>query len=83
MNVLSKAYDILKYLLTWRKRKLYRQWVERADLPSEAVPQEAAGKDVLPKLDREQLRLPVLYMLFGAAIVVLFAGLILLVVQSC
>jgi len=39
-TILSRADDILKYPQRRRKRKLYKQWVERAGLPPEAVPHE-------------------------------------------
>ena len=80
--VVSKANDILRYLRRRRKAKLYQQWVEKADLPPEAVPEEFA-KDIIPKMDKEQLRLRMLYMLLGASLVILCVGLILLIVHSC
>lgn len=81
-EVISKANDILKYIKARRKRRLYGQWVERAGLPSEAAPKEAPPVDILPKLDKKELRLPLLYMLLGASVLILFAGLI-FALQSC
>ena len=39
--------------------------------------------DMLAEIDRRQLRLPILYMLLGACLVILLMGLILLIVNSC
>lgn len=86
-TVLSKTNSILSNILNyWQRRKkgrLYQQWVERADLSPEAVPEEKVPQDIIPKIDKEQLRLPILYMLLGASILILFVGLILLIVPSC
>lgn len=82
-SVLSKADNILKYMRTRKKRKLYRQWVKRAGLPPEAVPEEEFTQDIIPKIDKEKLRLRVLYMLLGASLVILFGGLIALILYSC
>jgi hypothetical protein len=57
--------------------------VERAQLPPEAVPREEFAEDIIPKIDKKQLRLPMLYMLLGASVVILCVGLILLIVYSC
>jgi len=45
--ILSKASDIFRYLKTRRRRRLYQQWVERAQLPPEAVPREEFAEDVV------------------------------------
>ena len=81
--VLSKAHEIFRYLKTRRRSRLYKQWVERAQLPPEAVPREEFAEDIIPKIDKKQLRLPMLYMLLGASLVILCVGLILLIVYSC
>ena len=85
--VLSKAIkainDIVKYLRGRRKKKLYQQWVERAGLPPEAIPQEEVAEDLIPKIDKEQLRLPILFMLLGASLVILCVGLVLLIAYAC
>jgi len=62
---------------------LYQQWVEKADLPSEAVPKEEFAGDIIPKGDKEHSHLPLLYMLLGASLVVLCLGLVLLIAYSC
>ena len=82
MKLLAMLSYIFRYLKTRRRVKLYRQWVERADLPSEAVPEEELAIDIMPKIDKRQLRLPMLYMLLGASVVILLIGLILLIASS-
>ena len=111
----------MKYFQQRRKRKLYRQWVERSGLPPEAVPKagefeepplgahraegtspetprpqrdyiepdssvathpEVTG-DMLAEINKRQLRLPLLYMLMAAFMVMLFIGLVLLIVYAC
>ena len=81
--VVSKANNILRYLQSRRKARLYQQWVKRANLPPEAVPEEEFGQNIMPKIDKEQLRLRMLYILLGASLVILCVGLILLIVESC
>jgi hypothetical protein len=89
LTALGKVHSTLKslfiYLKKSRKRRLYRQWVESADLSPEDVPQEAAGKHTIPRIriDKEKLRLPILFMLLGALLTILLIGLILLIVYSC
>ncbi len=39
-DVLLKANDIITYVKMRQKRKLYMQWVEKAQLPVQVVPQE-------------------------------------------
>ena len=80
---LAKANQILKYLRTRRKRRLYQQWIKRADLPTEAVPEEEFTQDITPKIGKEQLRPRLLYVLLGASLVMLCIGLISLIVHSC
>ena len=48
--IFSKASSILKHLKTKRTMKLYDQWIERAQLPPEAVPQKEFGEDITPKI---------------------------------
>ena len=82
-TVLSKANDILRYPQRRRKTKLYGQWVEQADLAPEAVPVEEVAKDIIPKRDKERLRLPLLYIFLGFFLGILCMGLIFLIGQSC
>ncbi len=82
-TVLHKANDVFKYLRTRRKRRLYQQWVDKADLAPEAVPPEEVAEDIIPKIDTKQLRLRMLYILVGFSLGILCMGLILLIVQSC
>jgi predicted nucleic acid-binding Zn ribbon protein len=45
----------LKYFRRRKKEKLYRQWVERAGLPPEAIPSEAdKSKDVPARIDKRE-----------------------------
>ena len=86
-KVLSKASSILNNILNYfqrrRKERLYEQWVKRAGLPPEAVPREEVHEDVRPKIEKERLQQPILYILLGASLVIFCAGLIILIVQSC
>ena len=83
--VLSKVNIILKHMRTRKQRKLYQQWIEQAGLSPEAVPREEVTEDLVPEVGRgkERQRLPILYMLLGACVVILCVGLILLIVHSC
>ncbi len=84
--VFSKAKGILSNLLSYRQRrregKLYQQWVEKAGLSPEAIPQKEVAGDIMPKMDRERLSLRLLYILLGVSVAILCAGLILLIVHS-
>ncbi len=85
-DVLSSANDLWRRLRTRKKRKLYHQWVEEADLPSEAVPQEDVGLPVIPEEAepaKQPLRPHILYLLLGGCLVMLCAIFILLLFQSC
>ena len=81
--ILYKVRDFFKYLKTWRRRKLYKQWVERGELPPEAVPGEESDEDIIPKIDKERLHLPKLYIILGASLVILCIGITLVIVRSC
>jgi hypothetical protein len=80
---LSSMLNTLNYFRRRRKEKLYEQWVQRADLPPEAVPQEKVHEDIRPKTEKESLQQPILYILLGASLVILCVGFILLIVESC
>ena len=76
---------LMKYFQRREKRKLYRQWVQRASLPRDAIPREEVAKDRIPRIpqvDKQQSRPTILYILLGVAVVGLCAGLILLIVYS-
>ena len=75
---------MLKYFRRRKKRKLYRQWVERSNLSPDAIPREEVAEDMIPmpQVDKQQSHLTILYILLGVAVVVLCAGLILLIVYS-
>ncbi len=75
---------MLKYFRRRKERKLYRQWVERANLSPDAIPREEVAEDMIPmpQADKQQSHLTILYILLGVAVVVLCAGLILLIVYS-
>ena len=74
---------MLKYFRRRKKGKLYRQWVERSSLPSDAIPREEVAEDMMPPEGKQQSHLDLLSILLGIALVVLCAGLILLMVYSC
>jgi hypothetical protein len=85
-TVLSKVGNVIHYLLSGRKRKLYKQWVEMAELPPEDIPGEEVGSRITEEeegKDETQLRLTALFMMQGATLVLLLVVLILLIVQSC
>ena len=75
---------MLKYLRRRKKRKLYLQWVERANLSPDALPREEVAEDMvaMPQADKQQSHPTILYILLGVALVVLCAGLVLLIVYS-
>jgi len=74
---------LLKYFKRRRTEKLHQQWVERAGLPPDAIPREETAENMMPPEDKPQSRLNILSILFGVALVILCAGLILLMVYSC
>ena len=80
---LSSILDTLNYFRRRRKEKLYEQWVQRADLPPEAIPREKVREDIRPKAEKESLQQPILYILLGASLVIFCAGFILLIAESC
>ena len=75
---------MFKYFRRKKKRKLYQQWVDMANLSSDAMPQEEIAEDMItmPRADKQQSRLTILYLLLGVAVVLLCAGLIFLIVYS-
>jgi len=73
----------LKYLRRRKKGKLYQQWVDMANLPPDALPNENVTEDrMIPQTDKHQSRLTILYILLGIALVVVCTGLILLLMYS-
>ncbi len=44
-KVKIKTNELINYLKTRKERKLYRQWVDMADLPSGAVPYNLRGDE--------------------------------------
>ncbi len=83
---------MLKYFQRRKKRELYRQWVERANLSPEAMPREEVAEDRISHRQRQlisqdtvgkqQSHLTILYILLGVALVLLCAGLVFLIVYS-
>jgi len=67
--------------------KLYQQWVNHGDLPPEDIPQKEGPADMPVDKGKDRGKnepsLRVLYILLGASILLLCAGLVLLLVQSC
>jgi len=81
--------NFIKYLLGSRKRRLYKQWVEMAELPPEEVQQEETAQRPVRKEEQPddmpfQLNsLTALYLMQGASLILLCVVLILLIVQAC
>ena len=75
---------MLKFIRRRQKRKLYQQWVDRSNLSPDALPREEVAEDmiVMPRADKRQSNLNMLYILLGVAVVVLVAGLVVLIVHS-
>ncbi len=86
MKLWTTIINLIKYLASWRERKLYRQWVEMAELPPENITHEEVRQSLVQvgeeKLDI-QLGLKPLYIMQGAGLILLSIILILLIVQSC
>jgi len=81
-----------KYLASGRERKLYRQWVEMAELPLENIAHEEVRERLVQEREervemqtglKPPLELKTLYVMQGASLVILIAILVLLIVQSC
>ncbi len=83
--ILAKIRGILKYPQRRGKQRLYQQWVERAGLPPEAVPEEEVAEDIIPKVDKKvdkiKLNQKAPYILLGAVTIIFIVALIL--VSSC
>ena len=75
---------MLKYFRRKQKRKLYQQWVEKANLSPDAIPREETAEDMITmsQADKQQSHLTVLYILLGVAVALLGAGLTFLIVYS-
>jgi len=52
-------------------------------LPPEAIPREEVAKEIAPRIEKKRLRVYLLFMLLGAALVIACGGLILLIMRSC
>jgi hypothetical protein len=79
---LTQISYVIKYLRASRKRRLYKQWVETANLPPDAI-QEELPEDAQHEAAWKKFKLFLLYILLGAAAILLFAGLVLLILRSC
>ena len=80
--MLPRETTFLKYLKKKGKRRLYQQWVEKANLPPDVISREKVTEDRISKVDRQRSHLYILYILLGVALIALCAGLVLLVVYS-
>ena len=83
LSKISSSLNMLNYFQRRRKGRLYEQWVKKAGLPPEAIPRQEVHEDITPKVEKERLHQPILYILLGASLVIFGAGLIILIVQSC
>jgi len=81
--------NFIKYLMGRRKRRLYEQWVEMAELPPEEISQEETGPRPVRKEERpddmpfQLSALTILYLMQGAGLVLLCVILILLIARAC
>ena len=82
-TALAKIHNLLGYMQRRKKKRLYKQWIERADLPPEAMPKEEFAEEQISEVDKKQLYRRLLYILLGVFLVVLCVGLILLTMHSC
>lgn len=83
LSKISSSLNMLNYFQRRRKGRLYEQWVKKAGLPPEAIPRQEVHEYITPKIEKERLHQPILYILLGASLVIFGAGLIILIVQSC
>ncbi len=86
MKLWTAIINLIKYLASWRDRKLYRQWVEMAELPPENITHEEIRQGLVQEREEKldiQLGLKPLYIMQGAGLILLSIILILLIVQSC
>ena len=81
--VFFKVGSVLEYLRKRKRTALYQQWMEKSNLGREAIPPEEITRSIILKIDKERLRLPVLYIFLGVSLGILCVGLILLAVHSC
>ena len=82
-DILRKAVSIsgsiLSFLPKWRKRRLYQEWVDRSELPPDAVPREEFVGEIAPGIGRGEFRRNLMFILLGAVLVLLIEGIVLLV----
>jgi len=92
MKLWRTIRNAIKYLASARERKLYRQWVEMAELPPENIVHEEVRESLVQEREerfemhtglKPPLELKTLYLMQGASLVILIAILVLLIVQSC
>ncbi|MFC2123078.1 hypothetical protein ACFLRP_05275 [Bacteroidota bacterium] len=95
MKLWRTILSAIKYLASARERKLYRQWVEMAELPPENIVHEEVRESLVQERQgREErfemhaglkppLELKTLFLMQGASLVLVTAILVLLIVQSC
>ncbi len=72
----------MSYLPKWRKRRLYQEWVDKSELPPDAVPREDFAGEIAPGIGRGQFRRNLMFILLGAFLVLLIEGIVLLVMYS-
>ena len=85
-TVLSRAGSVFKYLRDRRKRRLYKQWVEMAELAPEDIPVEEVDSRIVEEVEeKDETMLPLnrLYIMQGVSLVLLCVILIILIIQSC
>lgn len=79
-----RARPIIKIPIPMRRQdRLYRQWTKYADLSPEDVPSGEVPRDMPAREGLNLQRLPVLYIILGLCLIILFVGFALLIVKSC
>ena len=66
-----------------KKSKLYKQWMEHADLPDEEIPSEKTPYRGTPvRVEKNKSPSNIMYLLLGITIIILFVGLVLFIMKS-
>jgi hypothetical protein len=74
---------LFNYLNKDKKRRLYRQWVDSAELPPEAVPREEEDEEGRPSRGMDQPGFNIPYLLMLLTFIISCITLIVLTVHVC
>lgn len=84
--IFDKIGEINRYFRMRKQKRLYKQWMQKAELPPDEVPnieQEEILRTLRPeKTSRKQSVSPILYILLGLILAVFCGLFILLAIQS-